>query len=100
MSKNVHRADWAKINPALQGKLAEAMAPRAAAPIEGADLGDGWAAYRLVNGKAQRTPVQIGMRSALAAEVKSGLEQDQSVIIQPDERIGDGTRIQTSDTGS
>ena len=63
-------------------------------------LGDGWAAYRLVNGKAQRTPVQIGMRSALAAEVKSGLEQDQSVIIQPDERIGDGTRIQTSDTGS
>ena len=63
-------------------------------------LGDGWATYRLVNGKAQRTPVQIGMRSALAAEVKSGLEQDQSVIIQPDERIGDGTRIQTSDTGS
>ena len=63
-------------------------------------LGDGWAAYRLVNGKAQRTPVQIGMRSALAAEVKSGLEQDQSVIIQPDERIGDGTRIQASDTGS
>ena len=63
-------------------------------------LGDGWAAYRLVNGKAQRTPVQIGMRSALAAEVKSGLEQDPSVIIQPDERIGDGTRIQTSDTGS
>ena len=63
-------------------------------------LGDGWAAYRLVNGKAQRTPVQIGMRSALAAEVKSGLEQDQSVIIQPDERIGDGARIQASDTGS
>ena len=63
-------------------------------------LGDGWAAYRLVNGKAQRTPVQIGMRSALAAEVKSWLEQDQSVIIQPEERIGDGTRIQTSDTGS
>ena len=63
-------------------------------------LGDGWAAYRLVNGKAQRTPVQIGMRSALAAEVKSGLEQDQSVIIQPDERIGDGTRIEASDTGS
>lgn len=63
-------------------------------------LGDGWATYRLVNGKAQRTPVQIGMRSALAAEVKSGLEQDQSVIIQPDERIGDGTRIQASDTGS
>ena len=63
-------------------------------------LGDGWAAYRLVNGKAQRTPVQIGMRSALAAEVKSGLEQDQSVIIQPDERIGDGTRIEASETGS
>ncbi|NML24337.1 LPD38 domain-containing protein [Zoogloea dura] len=50
VSKNVHRADWAKINPALQGKLAEAMAPRAAAPIEGADLGDGWAAFRPESG--------------------------------------------------
>lgn len=52
VSKNVHRADWAKINPALQGKLAEAMAPRAAPQIEGADLGDGWAAFSSESGTA------------------------------------------------
>lgn len=50
VSKNVPRAEWEKINPALRGKLAEAMAPRAAAPIEGADLGDGWAAFRPESG--------------------------------------------------
>ena len=63
-------------------------------------LGDGWAVYRLVNGKAQRTPVQVGMRSALAAEIKDGLQADQTVIIQPDDRISDGTRIQANQAGS
>jgi hypothetical protein len=52
ITKNVHRASWAKINPALQGKLAEAMAPRAAPQIEGADLGDGWAAFSSESGTA------------------------------------------------
>lgn len=52
VSKNVPRAEWEKINPALRGKLAEAMAPRAAAPIEGADLGDGWAKFSAESGTA------------------------------------------------
>ncbi len=52
VSKNVPRAEWGKINPALRAKLAEAMALRAAAPIEGADLGDGWAAFRPESGTA------------------------------------------------
>lgn len=52
VSKNVPRVEWGKINPALQGKLAEAMGPRAASPIEGADLGDGWAAFRPESGTA------------------------------------------------
>lgn len=52
ISKNVPRAEWEKINPALRAKLAEAMQPRAAAPIEGADLGDGWTAFRPESGTA------------------------------------------------
>ncbi len=58
--------------------------------------GDGWAVYRLEGGKARRTPVQIGLRSATAAQVLEGLEAGQTVIVQPDDRIVDGTRIQGS----
>lgn len=61
-------------------------------------LGEGWAVYRLENERAHRTPVQIGLRSATATEIKDGLQADQTVIIQPDERISDGTRIQASST--
>ena len=57
---------------------------------------DGWAVYRLENGKARRTPVTIGMRSASAVEIKTGLQQGQTVIVQPDERIEEGTRIQSN----
>lgn len=61
-------------------------------------LGEDWAVYRLENERARRTPVQIGLRSATATEIKDGLQADQTVIIQPDERISDGTRIQASST--
>ena len=49
--------------------------------------------YRLEGGKARRTPVKIGLRSATAAQVLEGLEAGQRVIVQPDDRIVDGTRI-------
>ncbi len=54
---------------------------------------DGWAAYRLDGGTARRTPVKVGARSAMAAQVLEGLEAGQTVIVQPDDRIKDGTRI-------
>ena len=54
---------------------------------------DGWAVYRVDGGNARRTPVKIGVRSATAAQVLDGLQVDQSVIVQPDDRIRDGTRI-------
>lgn len=61
-------------------------------------MGEGWVVYRLENERARRTPVQIGLRSATSTEIKDGLQADQTVIIQPDERINDGTRIQASST--
>ena len=56
--------------------------------------GDGWAVYALDGGTARRTPVKIGARSATAAQVLDGLKADQTVIVQPDDRIKDGTRIE------
>lgn len=60
-------------------------------------MGEGWAVYRVENGKAVRTLVKTGMRSANATEITEGLQPDQRVIIQPDERITEGTRIQHAD---
>lgn len=56
--------------------------------------GDGWAVYRVEGGTARRTPVKIGARSAMAAQVLEGLQVNQTVIVQPDDRIQDGTRVE------
>ena len=56
--------------------------------------GDGWAVYVVEGGVARRTPVKIGTRSATAAQVLEGLKAGQTVIVQPDDRIKDGTRIE------
>lgn len=54
---------------------------------------DGWAVYRVEAGSARRTPVQVGVRTALTAQVLGGLEVGQTVIVQPDDRIKNGTRV-------
>ena len=54
---------------------------------------DGWAVYRVEDETARRTPVQLGLRSALASQVLGGLQAGQKVIIQPDDRIKEGTRV-------
>ena len=59
--------------------------------------GDGWAVYRLEGGRARRTPVTIGLRSATAAQVLQGLDEGDRVVVQPDDRIVDGTRLKTTD---
>lgn len=56
-------------------------------------MGEGWAVYRLEDGRARRTSVKLGRRSAVAAQVLEGLQAGQTVIVQPDDRIQDGTRI-------
>lgn len=56
---------------------------------------DGWAVYRVEDETARRTPVQLGLRSALASQVLGGLQAGQKVIIQPDDRIKEGTRVRT-----
>jgi hypothetical protein len=42
----------------------------------------------------------LGLRSARAAELTGGLQQGHRVIIQPDDRIVDGTRIREAEAGS
>jgi HlyD family secretion protein len=61
---------------------------------------DGWAVYRVEADTARRTPLQLGLRSALVTQVLSGLEAGQSVIVQPDDRIKEGTRVRPMNKGN
>ncbi len=59
--------------------------------------GDGWAVYLAQDGAARLTPLQVGIRAALATQVLGGLQDRQTVITQPDDRIKDGTRVRAID---
>lgn len=42
---------------------------------------------------AQRTPIEVGQRTGMAAQVTSGLDEGDQVILYPSERIQPGSRI-------
>ena len=67
---------------------------RTAATESGASSTGGWALYVVENGRARLTPVRIGLRSDAAAQILEGAAPGQTVILQPDDRIHDGVRIQ------
>jgi HlyD family secretion protein len=54
---------------------------------------DGWAVYRIVNGQARLTNVDIGHRSGLEVEILSGLNEGEQVVAYPGDQIFDATRV-------
>ena len=56
-------------------------------------VGNDWAVFAVHDGQAAQTIVQIGQRSALEAEVVSGLAEGAQVIVHPGDTVGDGVRI-------
>jgi HlyD family secretion protein len=56
--------------------------------------GDGWAVFRVEGSRARRTPVTIGQRSALQAEIRSGLSPGDRVIVFPSGDVEDGAAVQ------
>jgi HlyD family secretion protein len=55
--------------------------------------GDGWAVFLADNNHARLRPVSLGHDNGLEAEVLSGLEPNQQVIIHPGDAIADGISI-------
>lgn len=91
------REQWAALGDAYRVEVAFILKQeRDVLQVPGGALfrsGDGWAVYAVEDGVARRTGVKVGVRSATAAQVLDGLKADQRVIVQPDDRIKDGTRI-------
>ena len=54
---------------------------------------DGWAVFVVKNNEALKREVKVGQRTGLAAEILSGLAEDEEVISYPDNSIEDGTRV-------
>lgn len=55
--------------------------------------GEGWAVFRVIDGRAVLRPVEIGRRNGLDAEVKSGLGVGDEVVVHPSDKIRDGVQV-------
>lgn len=53
----------------------------------------GWAVFVLDGGRARLRQVEIGHRNPSHAQVSSGLESGKTVIVHPDDRVEDGSRM-------
>jgi HlyD family secretion protein len=56
-------------------------------------VGDDWAVFREVDGRARTTVVKLGQRNRRVAEVISGLRAGQHVVVHASDRVSDGIRI-------
>jgi len=54
---------------------------------------DRWSVFALRDGRAAQREVQIGERNAIEAEVTSGLEEGDEVIVHPGDTIEDGVTV-------
>jgi HlyD family secretion protein len=53
----------------------------------------GWAAFVVEGDRAVLRPVEVGQRSGLRAEVRSGLSAGDVVIVHPNDSIEDGSAV-------
>jgi HlyD family secretion protein len=56
--------------------------------------GERWAVYRVVDGVARRTHVEVGQRTGLAVQLVSGLRAGDRVVAHPSDRITDGVAVE------
>ena len=55
--------------------------------------GDGWVVFAVERDKAVKRRVQIGQRNGLSAQILSGIDVGEQVIVHPDDRVREGVRV-------
>lgn len=55
--------------------------------------GPGWAVFRVIDSTARLTPIEIGRRNGIEAEVVSGLRGKERIIVHPSDAITDGVNV-------
>src|SRR5690606_4590165 len=59
--------------------------------------GGRWAVFRVVDGTARLTPVEVGRNNGTFAEVLSGVEAGATVVLSAGDRVTDGTLVRRRD---
>ena len=62
--------------------------------------GQEWAVFKVGNGRAQQTSLQVGHRGAFETEVLGGLKTGDILIVHPSNEIKDGVRVSVSAQGT
>jgi HlyD family secretion protein len=57
-------------------------------------IGRNWAVFKVRDGVAHTTQVQIGRNGAFDAELLGGLEAGDTVVLHPSDRVEDGVRVE------
>ncbi len=52
-----------------------------------------WSVFVVENGVARRRAVEIGRRNAVAAQIISGIEEGETVVVHPGDRVDDGVTV-------
>jgi HlyD family secretion protein len=55
--------------------------------------GQSWAVFRVSGGRARLTEVAVGHRNEVDAEITSGLQEGDRVVLYPPDQVADGTRV-------
>lgn len=55
---------------------------------------DGWGVFVVEEGVASQRRVTVGRQSGLTAQIKSGLEEGETVIVHPGNELDDGVRVE------
>jgi HlyD family secretion protein len=55
--------------------------------------GDAWAVFVLESGRARARRIELGLKNEFEAEVVTGLDQDEQVLLHPPDIVTDGSRV-------
>lgn len=55
--------------------------------------GENWAVFKVVDGRAIKTDVEVGKQNGTSAQILSGLNDQDAIILYPASGITDGTRV-------
>jgi HlyD family secretion protein len=55
--------------------------------------GERWAAFVAADGRAELRHVELGQTNGLVAEIRSGIEPGERVVVHPSDRVLDGVRV-------
>lgn len=90
-------AGWSRLGPGyrLWGRVIlrrEASAVKA--PLGALVRSDGgWAVFRVADGRARLTPVEVGAMTDREAEIHKGLRDGERLVVFPSDKVADGVRV-------